>query len=284
MPASPPLRSSLVHLTSGSTRAHLCCAPGGSALGTLCVIDTEPRASFSETEREVLRELASVITDQMEQRLARRLDEISRHAQERKDVVRRKLQEAIRHAQSLFIGGAEPEEVFSDLLAGMKPVTGSGAGCIASFEADGTPRGGNLSVCASLGEHNFIPLMELTVSTRQVAQEKQSLAFPAFHGDQIVGIIAFEQGASATLVDMRVELEPFLDSVAALFVASRARRVGRHNARAIRLRDRLSPPSTAPSPSSIPLCPAAPSSMRTPLSKPCQATASKKSPESSSVS
>jgi PAS domain S-box-containing protein len=212
--------------------------PGGSALGTLCVIDTEPRASFSETEREVLRELASVITDQMEQRLALRLDEISRHAQERKDVVRRKLQEAIRHAQSLFIGGAEPEEVFSDLLAGMKPVTGSGAGCIASFEADGTPGGGSLSVCASLGEHNFIPLMELTVSRRQVAQEKQSLAFPTFHGDQIVGIIAFEQEASATLVDMRVELEPFLDSVAALFVASRARRVGRHNARAIRLRDR----------------------------------------------
>jgi PAS domain S-box-containing protein len=226
---------------------------GGAALGTLCVMDSKPRDRFSDAEAAILTELAGVVTDQMEQRLARLNREVSRRAQERNEGVRRKLQEAIRHAQSLFIGGAEPERVFNGLLAVVTPLTGSKAGCIANIEHEGT-QAGILCVCASIGEHRLLSLMQTAVTAGNVVQEGNSLALPAFHGDQIVGVIGFEQQDSGYLVDsraglnsgpglqseidLRLEMDPFLDSVAGLFVASRARRQGRQNARAIRLRDR----------------------------------------------
>ena len=54
---------------------------GGSALGTLCVIDTSPRAAFTPEESAILTELATIVSEQMEQRLQRRSDRagIARH-------------------------------------------------------------------------------------------------------------------------------------------------------------------------------------------------------------
>jgi PAS domain S-box-containing protein len=226
---------------------------GGATLGDLCVMDSKSRGRFSEAEAAVLTELAGVVTDQMEQRLARLNREASRCAQERNEMVRRKLQEAIRHAQSMFIGGSEPKSVFNSLLAVVTPLTGSKAGCIATIEQEG-PLAGVLCVSASIGDHRLLSLMQTAVAAGNIVQDGNSVALPAFHGDQIVGVIGFEQQDSGYLVDSRaalgsgpglrseidlcLEMDPFLDSVAGLFVASRARRQGRQNARAIRLRDR----------------------------------------------
>jgi GAF domain-containing protein len=40
--------------------------PSGQALGTLCVVDNKPHASFSEEDRILLRELAAVVLDRLE--------------------------------------------------------------------------------------------------------------------------------------------------------------------------------------------------------------------------
>lgn len=45
-------------------------ANNGHRLGSLCVIDTEPRLDFSEDEQQQLAELAAIIVDQMEMRIA----------------------------------------------------------------------------------------------------------------------------------------------------------------------------------------------------------------------
>ncbi|PYE53757.1 GAF domain-containing protein [Deinococcus yavapaiensis] len=42
--------------------------PEGFKLGTLCVIDVSPRATFGEKERETLRDLAAIVVDEMELR------------------------------------------------------------------------------------------------------------------------------------------------------------------------------------------------------------------------
>jgi len=45
--------------------------PGGSALGTLCVIDSVPHKKFSRRDSAILTELAGIVSEQLEQRAAR---------------------------------------------------------------------------------------------------------------------------------------------------------------------------------------------------------------------
>jgi PAS domain S-box-containing protein len=57
--------------------------PDGVKLGTLCVIDTAPRQTFSAAEREMLRSLAAIVVDELELRLAKRRleEELASHQQ-----------------------------------------------------------------------------------------------------------------------------------------------------------------------------------------------------------
>jgi GAF domain-containing protein len=47
-------------------------APSGAQIGTLCVIDTLPRRQFQISEKQILLDLAAVVIDEMELRLALR--------------------------------------------------------------------------------------------------------------------------------------------------------------------------------------------------------------------
>ncbi len=206
---------------------------GGSALGTLCVIDTEPHESFSEAQSAILTELAALVSGEMEDRLALRLRDVSRRRQEKNEGVRRKLQESLRQAQSLFIGGAENDLVFCGLIERITLATGSKAGCIADLAPEG-----QLHVCASAGEHELLPLMQGAFTSGAILRAGQSLALPAFNGREIAGVIGLAQHNLGDDFQISLEMDPFLDSVAGLFVASRARREGRKAASAIRVRDR----------------------------------------------
>ena len=64
--------------------------PDGHALGSLCVMDTEPRAAFSHEEREALRDLAAIVIDELE--LRRELADRRREA--RHSALRGRLMEA----------------------------------------------------------------------------------------------------------------------------------------------------------------------------------------------
>nr|WP_258734995.1 EAL domain-containing protein [Ancylobacter mangrovi] len=55
-------------------------APGGEKIGTVCLIDTEPRSSFTELDREHLSDLAALVMDRMEMR---RLDYVRSLSQAR---------------------------------------------------------------------------------------------------------------------------------------------------------------------------------------------------------
>lgn len=55
-------------------------APSGHAIGTLCLADTRPRNSFSDTDRQILRQLSDLILDRME---LRRLEVAERASQSR---------------------------------------------------------------------------------------------------------------------------------------------------------------------------------------------------------
>ncbi len=95
---------------------------GGHALGTVCAIDSRPRAEFGEREAALLKELAAVAADEIELRnLARQLDGEMRQRQAAERAQARAEAEAIRQraAQSLMhlTGGIAHE--FNNLFTGL---------------------------------------------------------------------------------------------------------------------------------------------------------------------
>lgn len=45
-------------------------APNGQAVGSLCIIDSKPRPDFSEADQSLLQDMAAMVIDQMEMRMA----------------------------------------------------------------------------------------------------------------------------------------------------------------------------------------------------------------------
>ena len=206
--------------------------PNGSAFGTLCVLGRDPHFALTPDHLANLAELADLVVEEMQQRVALRRIEAARVTQERRESIRLRLQEAIRQAQSHFISGGEPEIVFGELLDGITVATASRAGCIAEPCPDG------LVVRASKGSHNLLPLMELALASLTIQESGTAAAFPVFHGDKIAGVIAWDREKTEDTINLRAKVAPVLDSVAVLFAAAKSRAEGRSAARAIRLRDR----------------------------------------------
>ena len=206
--------------------------PNGSAFGTLCVLDSAPHSAPTKDQLENLAELADLVVEEMRQRVALRKVEAARVSQERREMIRLRLQEAISQAQSHFISGGEPDTVFGELLDGITVATASRAGCIAEPCPDG------LVVRASKGAHNLRPLMELALASSTIQEFGTAAAFPVFHGEKIAGVIAWDRDQTEPAVSLRAKVAPVLDSVAVLFAAAKSRAEGRAAARAIRLRDR----------------------------------------------
>ncbi len=206
--------------------------PKGSAFGTLCVFDREAHSGLTAEQLANLADLADLVVEEMQQRVALRRVEAARISQECRETVRLRLQEAIRQAQSHFISGGEPEIVFEELLDGITVATASRAGCIAEPCPDG------LVVRASKGAHNLLPLMKLALGSLTMQQSGTAVAFPVFHGEKIAGVIALDPDQTDAPINLRAKVAPVLDSVAVLFAAAKSRAEGRAAARAIRLRDR----------------------------------------------
>jgi PAS domain S-box-containing protein len=87
---------------------------GGHNLGTLCILDTAPRASLSRAEQETLQDLAAIVVDEMELRLA------AIRIREENDA-RRRIEETLREAKEALVGSHEVIERerrrYEDLLA-----------------------------------------------------------------------------------------------------------------------------------------------------------------------
>jgi PAS domain S-box-containing protein len=207
----------------------------GSALGTLCVIDSKPRESFSEREAAILTELAHIVTEQIEQRSARRQRETERLYQEQKTALQASLNKAIRNSQSLFIAGASQEAVFGSLLEAILPVTGSAAGWVAEI-VSGEGGVDEFYICASIGSHQVPRLTDGVTSDDGL--HGPVLALPVIHGEQVVGIIGLSGSDGEYPADLQADLESFLTAVAGLFAASSSRREEKKQLEAIRLRDR----------------------------------------------
>ncbi len=209
----------------------------GLALGTLCIIDTVPHTEFSTQDSALLTELAEMVAEQMELRsllLSRNRTQLLHelHAE-----LSRKLYEALREAQNLFIGAVESDQVFRTLLDRFTTALGYRGGRLAEIET--TPNGVHTQTAiaeAGTPDDNDA-LMQLAVETRQNVEREDCVALPFIHGKDVVGVVAFT-GASTGDFVTTAEMEPILISVAGLFDAARARREGRRNAAAIRLRDR----------------------------------------------
>ena len=205
---------------------------GGSALGTLCVVDTEARAAFSSEETVILSELANLASEQMEQRLATLQRERAIRTREQKEALHQKLHEAIRMAQGMFIEGKEQDAVWREFLLSLLSITASGGGCLAEVTR------GDIRICAQSGPQNLQELMREAVRCGAPIAGEESLALPCHHGNGVAGVIAFAARESGYPLDLFQDLEAFLTSLAGLFDASRARREGRRNVQGIRLRDR----------------------------------------------
>lgn len=83
--------------------------PEGCPLGTLCVIDWQPRATFSDRERELLKDLADMVMHELDARLA--AHRLAREVAERRQVeaaLERARAEAVRanRAKSRFLATA----------------------------------------------------------------------------------------------------------------------------------------------------------------------------------
>jgi PAS domain S-box-containing protein len=149
----------------------------------------------------------------------------------------RKLQEVLRNAQGQFIGGASPEIVFGGLLENLAALTRSSSGCVAEI----IPVYGEamtFRVCASLGHHDLLSLTKSAFVESSEVMGDQTLALPIIHGGETVGVIGLGGRSSGYSFELLEEIDPFLTSLAGLFVASRHRREGRRTAHEIRLRDR----------------------------------------------
>ncbi|MEZ4380045.1 MAG: ATP-binding protein [Nannocystaceae bacterium] len=106
----------------------------GYALGTLCVLDKEPRTPTAAS-LEVLRLLAGTVGSLLELR-ARRLEEEERLAEQRRESA---LLAVVSRSQSRFLRGGERREVFADLLDGLLAASESEYGFIGEVLRD---RGG----------------------------------------------------------------------------------------------------------------------------------------------
>jgi PAS domain S-box-containing protein len=210
----------------------------GSALGTLCVFDTKQRPPLTVEEIETLTELASVVSEQMEQRLVTQQREAGLRIRELRSARYRKLYEALRRAQSIFIGGAEPDSFFGSLIEEIAAALQSGAAALAEVTGDNAAEQ-TMRVIAKFGDdQEFSSVMQRAATTRAPATGERILALPCMHGEDISGVFAFGGVQPSQPLDIMLDIEPFLISIAGLFDASRARRKGRQNARTILLRDR----------------------------------------------
>ncbi|MES1258553.1 MAG: GAF domain-containing protein, partial [Acidobacteriota bacterium] len=208
----------------------------GSALGTLCVIDTRPHASFSPRDAAILTELAGLVTEQMEQRLRNLQHENVLRASQERAALLRGFYDALQSAQSRFIGGGESDEVFGGLLKDLIELTGSSQGCLADTEAgEGNPP---LRVIAGSSHPSLLAALRQAISARGAYSETALFAVPGRHGLKVAGALAFAGADYRLLGSVLAELQPFLIGLGGLFDASRARREGRRNAETIRLRER----------------------------------------------
>ncbi len=212
----------------------------GSAFGTLCILDTEPRAAFSENEKEILTELAAIVSERMEQRLHNSRYAAALRSSEDKAFLRRQLYDALRTAQHSFIGGAESPEVFTALLQKLVVRTGSMSGALAETATEPEASGEELPlrVVAGTGAPGLLEAMHRCVLSGEAEAGDNCIALPCRHGRRTVGALALGGGNYSLLRAIYSEVEQFLIALGGLFDASRARREGRINAETIRLRER----------------------------------------------
>ena len=214
--------------------------PSGSALGTLCVIDTQPRGAFTQVESDTLKELAALASDHMEQRLRNaQYDSAARSAGERA-ALRRQLYDVLQTAQNRFIGGADPDEVFGTLLKALAQCTESQGGCLAETrrEAGVLTEAPSLRIVAGDAAQGLLAPMQRSALSGEVETDGALIALPCRHGLRTVGVLALCGGKYLLLRSILPGLEPFLIGLGGLFDASRARREGRRNIETIRLRER----------------------------------------------
>ena len=210
---------------------------GGSALGTLCVMDTEPRPSMTPEDLDVLSELADMVSARLDQRLASLEQNRRQQRQARRSALYAMLQDALRHAQSLFIGGAESDLVFRDLLERFIAALGYTGGCFAEIETSAGGIRQHRTVAERGATEELLLLMRDAIGSGLPVARDGAMAMPCMQGEYPVGVVGFT-GHTFGDVASSPELESILISVAGLFDAARARREGKRNSAAIRLRDR----------------------------------------------
>ena len=93
----------------------------GQRIGTLCIIDTVPRA-FNETEKKILRNLADLVEQEINQ--------VDLHIRERDLAKARKLNITITRAQKQFITETDRQKAFDGLLKDILDITESEYGFI----------------------------------------------------------------------------------------------------------------------------------------------------------
>jgi len=212
----------------------------GSAFGTLCIIDTEPRTEFAEDEAEILTELAAIVSERMEQRLRNaHYAEVLRSSQD-KTSLRRQLYDALRDAQHHFIGGAETSEMFAALLEQTVRITGSVSGALAKIRVEPEITGAQVPLRVVSGDvgASLLEAMRRCVLSGEIEEGQGCVVLPCRHGRKTVGALALNGGNYLLLRGILPELEQFLLGLGGLFDAARARREGRRNAELVRLRDR----------------------------------------------
>ena len=241
---------------------------GGSAIGTLCLLDTVPHAEFSPEKREILTQLADMVTELMSSRLAARERERSRQAQQYRDVVIRKLSDAVRQAQEQFINEEAPETIFGRLLEQILAATQSMYGCLVEvnpgaecetkvwaavtpdipqespFDAGALLRLSAL-MCdvqrsgATLLENNTAwDVVHVPQGPAAARVVDHVIVSPFRTGNSIKGIVALGRNHLEYRLEFMLDVEPLLISIAGLFAAFHSREVQRQNACAIQLRDR----------------------------------------------
>ena len=213
---------------------------GGSAFGTLCIIDVNPRTNFTQNEGDILTELAAIVSERMEQRLRNAQYETALRSGQARTSLRRQFYDALQSAQNRFIGGAETDEVFGTLLRELTDRTGSLSGCLAetNWESEAGTSEPVLRMIAGDANPGLMAQLQHSVQAGEAETSDISVALPCRHGRKTVGVIALWGGDYTLLRTVIPELEPFLIGLGGLFDASRARRLGRRNAETIRLRER----------------------------------------------
>lgn len=172
--------------------------PDGLNMGTLCVVDSEPR-TLTETERHLLSDLAILAVDQMELRVALRqavgdLDESERMQRQKDDFIASVTHElrtpltAIRGSLGLLQGGA--------------------AGELQSRAAD-------LVTIANRNVDNLLDLINDLLDSQQLAAGRMDFEFNAFEPAHLLRDTCEELEGVATLKN--VILEQLTESVPTVF-------------------------------------------------------------------